>query len=81
MSGGETACAHGRLAFGEGGALVVCLDCPDTWALIPREERAQQAPLGLGRGDVRLAPRLLGPVPAGTALDFEELLRDAKARG
>lgn len=65
-----TACAHGRLAFGQGGALVVCLDCTTTWAEIPRDDgEDRQPPLGLGLGDVRLAPRLMrtaeGPTKAG----------------
>jgi hypothetical protein len=58
----ETACAHGRLAFSEGGTLVVCLDCPAVWALIPRDVHDRQPPLGLGRGDVRYAARLMGPL-------------------
>lgn len=52
----ETACAHGRLAFDGGGALVVCLDCPDAWALVPRDDHDRQAPIGLGRSDIRVRP-------------------------
>ena len=56
----ETACAHGRLAFDQGGALVICLDCPRSWALIPIDsDEIASPPLGLGRSDVRLAPRFL----------------------
>ena len=63
----ETACFHGRLAFDDGGETVVCLDCPKRW---PGEEPAsdtpRQPPIGLGRRDVRLAPRLLGTAGGGS---------------
>lgn len=62
----DTACAHGRLAFSRGGARVICLDCPEEWDRVPRvDDEERQAPLGLGKGDVRLAPRLVLPKPTG----------------